>query len=126
MAGYATGAKHAMLAELGTVALYASLHTADPGSTGSDEVTGGSPAYSREAITWHTPATNGASSGEMKASNQPTFDVPAGITITHVGLWSAATSGTYYGNADVANESYSAQGLYSLLDFTLDLNASSA
>lgn len=68
---------------------YISLHTGDPGTTGAAEATGGSPAYARKLTTW----AGGASDGSVPGS-QVTFDVPAG-TYTHMGIWSAATAGTF-------------------------------
>jgi hypothetical protein len=68
---------------------YESLHTADPGTTGASEATGGSPAYARKAVS--CTATAGVVSAPQVA-----FDAPAG-TYTHFGLWSAATGGTFYG-----------------------------
>ena len=68
---------------------YVSLHTADPGTAGTSEATGGSPAYGRKQTTW----TGGASDGSVPGS-QVTFDAPAG-TYTHVGVWSASTGGTF-------------------------------
>jgi len=50
---------------------YVSLHTADPGTTGANEATGGSPAYARKLSTW--TASAGVVSG-----TQVTVDVPAG------------------------------------------------
>jgi|SRR6188474_214594 hypothetical protein len=88
---------------------HVSLHTANPDPSGGSEVTGGSPAYARKSVTW-----NAASSGNMTASNQPVFDVPAGTTVTHVGFFTASTSGTYYGMADVTDEVFGAQGTYTL------------
>jgi hypothetical protein len=56
---------------------------------GGTEVTGGSPAYARKAITW-----NAAASGSKDIAAAQTFDVPAGTTIMAVQLWSASTAGT--------------------------------
>lgn len=70
---------------------YVSLHTADPSTTGTGEATGGSPAYARKQTTW----TGGTSDGSVVGS-QVTFDAPAG-TFTHVGVWTAATAGTFIG-----------------------------
>lgn len=77
---------------LSNVALWASLHTGDPGTTGVNEATGGSPAYARKAITW--AAVSGGTI--TTATTAQTFDVPAG-TYYFVGLWSASTLGTFYG-----------------------------
>ena len=62
----------------------ASLHTAFS-ATGANEVTGGTPAYARQAITMAA-----ASGGSRAASTQPAFDVPAGTTVAFIGLWTNA------------------------------------
>jgi hypothetical protein len=109
-------AKHVMLNQLATVAVFASLHTADPSTTGANEATGGSPAYARKAITWNT-----AASGALDNNANPVFDVPAG-TYTHFGLWSAATGGTFYGGGALsASETFGAQGQYTLSDADITL-----
>jgi hypothetical protein len=118
---YSAGAKNYMLDQLGTVCVFASLHTASPGATGTNEVTGGAPAYGRKSLTW-----NAASAGSKTLSNTPTFDVPASTTVTHVGLWSAATAGTYYGYIDVTDEIFAAQGTYQITSGTVDLNATAS
>ena len=101
--------KSVMLTALAGDAVYVSLHTSDPGTDGSNEATGGSPAYARKSITW-----SAASSGTLAASNAPVFDVPAG-TYAYFGLWSAATSGTFYGSGALsASETFAAQGTYTL------------
>lgn len=76
---------------------YISLHTADPGTTGASEVTGGSPAYARKLTTW----TGGSSDGSVSGS-AVVFDVPAG-TYTHIGVWTASTSGTFVGGFALAS-----------------------
>lgn len=68
---------------------YVSLHTADPGTTGASEVTGGT--YARVAVTW-----NAASSGTVTNSNTLTINLPASTTASYFGIWSASTTGTYY------------------------------
>lgn len=83
---------------------YVSLHTADPGTTGADEATGGSPAYARQQTTW----TAGASDGEVQGS-QVTIDVPAG-TYTHVGFWSAELGGTFVGGTSITSTTLPSQG----------------
>lgn len=80
-----------------------SLHTASPGTTGTNEVTGGS--YARVPLTW--PA---ASSGDATAT-QATVEVPAGTTPTHFGLWSAGSGGTFRGgNALSTTETFTGAG----------------
>ena len=72
---YTTAGKNLMLDALRGISpsvglAYASLHTADPGQSGTSEVTGGLPAYARKAITM-----GAASNGQIAASTQPVFDV---------------------------------------------------
>lgn len=71
-------------------ALFLGLHTT-LGQAGT-EVTGGSPAYARKAITWQ--AAGAVTAGAKDITAGVTFDVPAGTTVRGVGLWSASTAGT--------------------------------
>lgn len=97
-------------AGLAAVVGFISLHSADPGSTGTSELAGGSPAYARKAVTWGAP-----SGGVVGINMDPEFDIPAGGTVSHFGLWSASTGGTFYGGDPVsATENYGGQGVYIL------------
>lgn len=62
----------------------ASLHTAFPGATGANEVSGGAPAYARKNITMAA-----SSGGQRTQSASVTFDVPVS-TVRWVGFWNAA------------------------------------
>lgn len=73
---YTTYAKHLMLNAL--VPDQVSLHTAYPGTTGANEVTGGT--YARLAPSVATAA------GEVRTQSALTFDVPA-TTVRWVGEW---------------------------------------
>ena len=116
MAGLSTNGKNVALNGIGAVGLYVSLHTADPGTTGASEVTGGSPAYARKAVTWAA-----ASGGSMSLTAGVTFDVPA-ATVTHFGVWSAVSAGTYYGGGALsASETFAAQGTYQLTNATISI-----
>ena len=119
MAGLVAAGRNAMLngSSLAGVVAYVSLHTADPGATGTSEVTGGSPAYARKAITW-----TAASSGAMSNNGAIVFDVPAG-TYNHVGYWSASSGGTYYGSRASTSQTFSGQGTYTIADGDLDETA---
>lgn len=65
-----------------------SLHSAQPDATGSSEISGGS--YAREAIAFDAAALGvSANSGLVTFANLPT------ATITHVGLWTAVSGGTF-------------------------------
>lgn len=61
-----------------------SLHTANPGTTGASEVTGGS--YARKTATW----TAGAVDGSV-VSSQMEFDVASGVTLRFIGCWNGST-----------------------------------
>lgn len=108
--------KHVMLDALGTAADFGSLHTADPSTTGANEITGGTPAYARKALTWS------AASGGSKAlaATFPVFDVPAS-TVSYFGLWDSLTTGTYYGHFDVTDEVFAGQGTYTITAATISL-----
>lgn len=81
-------------------ASFASLHTAYS-ITGANEVTGGSPAYARVAVTFASPA-----SSSMALSGGPySLNVPASTTVQYVGFWSASTSGTFGGMFPAGNAS---------------------
>lgn len=96
---------------------YLSLHTADPGTTGASEATGGSPAYARVV------AAPGAASAGVVTFGNVTFNVPGntpGGSYTHIGGWSAATGGTFRGG-DALNTpvTVSPQGTVTVSGFTL-------
>jgi hypothetical protein len=113
---FSTTAKNAMLDAI-TVNLV-SLHNDDPGASGtSNELTGGSPAYAREAITFAA-----ASGGARDSSTQPEFDIPAGSTVAWVGFWNS-TGPVFMGRKQLASsEAFTGQGTYTLTDADLLLN----
>lgn len=96
--GLNTNGQNSLADGLAAVAIFSSLHTGDPGTTGVNEATGGSPAYARKSVTWAA-----AASGQRASSIAQTFDVPAG-TYFWVGKWSAVTAGTYYGHAPLGGQ----------------------
>jgi hypothetical protein len=104
-----TAAKTIMLNALDGVIGRISLHTGAPGASGTaNEVSGGSPAYARKTISC---TVTGAS---MATDAAVIFDVPGGVTVTHVGFWSADGL-TYYGDDDLsASESFASQGTYTI------------
>lgn len=114
MADLTNAALDVMLNALRGVAVWGSLHTADPTSVGDFEVAGGLPAYARKAVAWSV-----SSSGAIDTTATELFDVPAGTTVTHWGLWSAPTAGTFYGSGTLAlPESFGAQGKLTMLTGT--------
>ncbi|CRK59090.1 Phage protein [Alloactinosynnema sp. L-07] len=103
--GFTDTAKQTALDAVAAAAAWITLHTADPGTTGASEVAGG--AYTREQTTW------AAFAGGSRVGSQVTFDVPAGVTITHWGIRTAASGGTfYYGGTLSASETFGAAGQY--------------
>jgi hypothetical protein len=60
-----------------------SLHSAYPGTTGTNELTGGTPAYARKAITVSTSVSGVGRSLSASA----VFDVAAGTTVRWLGFW---------------------------------------
>jgi hypothetical protein len=92
-------------------ATFISLHTGNPGTTGANEVTGGS--YARVATTWGT-VTGGSMTG-----TQVTINVPAGTTITNWGLWTLGSGGAFYDGGQLPTSvTYAIAGTY-LITVTL-------
>lgn len=106
MAFFSNTALGDAVAGIAAAGTFISLHTATPGTTGANEVSGG--AYARVATSWTltAPSENGT---------QVTINVPAATTITHFGIWTAGTAGTYLGGAALpAPETYGGAGTYLL------------
>lgn len=103
---YSNDGKDIALDAIGAAAVYISVHTADPGATGANEVVGGS--YARVATTW------AAASAAAKSGSAVTLNIPAGTTITHFGLWTAVSGGTYVTGDVLPNsgETYGSAGTY--------------
>lgn len=74
------------------------------------ELSGGSPAYARQPVTWTT-----ASDGIIRPTADLIFDIPAGATVAGWRGFSALTGGTNYGGASLTPETFAAQGQYKLL-----------
>jgi len=81
---------------------YVSLHTADPGLTGTSEVTGGS--YARQLGSFSSAAARAsASDADIDFAGMPA------ATITHVGIWDAVTAGNFiWGGALTASKAVGA------------------
>lgn len=114
---YMDAAKNRMLDALAGDVGNASLHTADPGTTGANEVSGGT--YARQAVSF-----DAASAGEMFLSASVTFDVPGGVTVAWVGFWSNDATPVFLASDDVTDEAFADNGEYTLTTQTrFDLNA---
>ena len=77
------------------------------------ELTGGTPAYARKAVTWANDGT-----GTKRPNANIAFDVPTG-TVKGWRGYSALATGTDYGGANFsAAETFAAQGTLTLLAAT--------
>jgi len=89
-----------------------SLHSADPGDTGLNELSGGS--YARQSVTFD-PATG----GDAFVNNSPTFDVPPDGTVAWLGFWDGAGTPEFKVGVQVVTETYSENGgTYQVLNTT--------
>lgn len=76
----------------GTV-YYLGLNTADPGTTGASEVTGGS--YVRQAITFSAASAGSKASGGTDASQSFTGMPAEAGGCPYFSIWTASTAGTF-------------------------------
>jgi len=89
---------------------YMALFTDDTATT---EVSGGSPAYARKAVTWDTAGTGGAGKIQLTGT-LPNFDVPA-CTSGDTLYIDTLTAGTQYAMYNVSpDEVFASQGIYSI------------
>lgn len=116
---FTNAAKNLMLDALdaSTNEIWLSAHTASPGLTGANEVSGGSPAYARKEATY-----NAASSGSKALASSVTLDIPASTTVAFIGAWTAETSGTFLGQVDTTDEVFGSQGTLEITTATLALD----
>ena len=107
MAGYTPASETVAITAISAAAAYISLHTGDGGTTGALELTGGT--YVRVLTTWGA-VTSGLVNGSSVALN-----VPSGTTITHWGLWTTLTGGTFhFCGALFIPEVFAASGTYQI------------
>lgn len=114
--GFTDAALNAGVDAVKALGTWISAHTGDPGTTGANEVTGGT--YAREQTTW-----GAASSGDTTGS-QVSIDIPAGTTVTHWGIWSASSGGTFRNGSEISpSEGFGSAGV---LNITPTLDADNA
>lgn len=108
MTSYTTTARNKVVDSIATGggADWYSMHTADPGTTGANELAS-------------SPRKSGpfpAASAGQATNSGTTHDIPAASTITHFGRWSASTAGTFLmgGPLPGSGEVYGVAGQYSL------------
>ena len=103
--------RNALATAYGAAAPYLALFgSTGPGTTGAatNEISGGSPAYTRKAANW------GAASASAITSAAGAHDVPAAATVTYVGVTVSATPTTadVRDAAAVTSQGFSSQGTY--------------
>ncbi|QJD50430.1 hypothetical protein SEA_CHRIS_28 [Mycobacterium phage Chris] len=84
MAGAADAFKLAVIASIGAQGGLISLHSADPGTTGANEITGGT--YARKTTTWGTAAivSGGSDAGKAQiVGSTINFGVPGGVAVAY-------------------------------------------
>lgn len=103
--------RNALATAYGAAAPYGALFTADPGTSGSvtGEVSGGSPAYARKAMSWGSAAASAI-------TGSPVFDVPSGTTVTHFGVCvsGTATTADLRDRVAVTSQAFASQGTYTV------------
>lgn len=102
--------RNAMATAYGVAAPYGALfQSTGPGTTGTatNEITGGSPAYARIAMSWGAPSAS-------VITGTPTFNVASGITVTYFGVTvtGTATTADVRDAVAVTSQSFSSQGTY--------------
>lgn len=75
---------------------YLSAHSADPNTSGASELSGG--GYARQAIVFGT-----ATAGVIASNAAITIPNSGSTAVTHFGVWSASTGGTYLGGFPLAS-----------------------
>lgn len=104
--------KDSLANKYATDAPYGAVFTADPGTSGSasGEVTGGSPAYNRKAISWSTASGTGIVTGA------PVFDIPASTTVIFAAVASSVTpaAATLRDKVAVTSQTFASQGTYTV------------
>lgn len=81
--------------------IYMSLHSADPGETGVNELTGN--GYARTECTSSFPANSGGGSLANDVAITTAAATDSDWTeATHFGIWTASTSGTFIGGGQLS------------------------
>ncbi len=103
--------RNALATHYGSQAPFGTLFTADPGTTGTvtGEVSGGSPAFARKAMSWGAAAASAI-------TGAPVFDVPSGTTVTFFGVAVTVTLATadLRDRVAVTSQTFASQGTYTV------------
>lgn len=116
-----------MLDALDAEGLYVSAHTADPGTTGTNEVTGGT--YARQALSYNAASGTGGTAS-MTLSASPSIPIPGTpTTVSFLGIWNIASAGTqanWMGRVDIGDETFSSDGNLEVTTLTLSMDLTPA
>jgi len=100
----------------GGATVYVSLHTADPGEAGANEVAGGS--YARQASGGFAAAASGTTDNDAIID----FTLMPAETMTHAGIWDAVTAGNFLvGGALAAGKTTNAGDTFRIAAGDLDV-----
>jgi hypothetical protein len=94
MTGLSSKGEIAVLASI-LSGCFVSLHSADPGDTGTSEVVGG--AYARQAATFTNTGANPTTSANSAIVSFPAASAAWG-TLPFFGVWDALTGGNFRGS----------------------------
>ena len=98
-------------------AVYAQLHTGDPGASGTSNV---ATETTRQDIT--SAFDDAASGGEIENNEAVTWtNVAATEDYTHISLWSASSDGTFYASGTITANSVTAGDNFTLPVGDIDL-----
>lgn len=101
-----------------SAATHCQIHSGDPGAAGTSNNHG----VARQAITW-TAATSDGDYGLSSALNFT--GLTAGATCTWISVWSASSSGTWYGNFQLTGDTTAnASGEFTVSALNLNGSAS--
>ena len=96
---------------LAGLATHLSLHSANPGTTGTNETTA-----ARVAVTWTVD-----SDGDLTSGTKAFTGGAASGPVTHVGLWSASSGGTFRGSfALTGDNTFNSAGEYTVTQVTIN------
>ena len=112
-----------MLDQLDAQGLYVAAHTADPGTTGASEVSGGS--YARQSLSYNSASGSGGTAS-MTLSANPTIPIPGTpTTVSYLGIWKSlagATQADYMGRVDIGDETFNSDGNLEVTTLTLSMD----
>lgn len=103
---------NAGLSGMADITVEVSLHSSDPGASGTNEVDGGS--YERQPVSWNAPTA-----ASVSADSILTFEIPGGGTVVSwVGLWDPA--GLWLGGIELnASETFEGDGQFAVTSLTI-------